>query len=236
MSNEIIFLSDVRISFPNIATPQTQQYNDNGVAKTRVSYNAEFLMPMDHPGFAQFFKQYQALATAKWAENANVVMQRIQAERKLRCFGQGEEKVNQKTFKPYDGYPGNIYLTAGRDTMPQIIKPDGSPVDPSNTMEAQALARKIYGGCRVNAAVKPWIQANKYGNGVRLDLVAVQFLRDDTAFGEGAADASGLFGAVAAVAAAPAMPGFMAAPAPQMPAAPFGQAVTGGLPPFMQGR
>jgi len=235
MSNEIIFLSDVRISFPNIATPQVKQVTDErtGQVKTRTSYNAEFLMPMDHPGFAQFFKQYQALATAKWAENAAVVMQRIQSDRKARCFGQGEEKVNSKTFKPYEGYPGMVYLTAGRDTMPQIIKPDGSPVDPSNTMEAQALARKIYGGCRVNAAVRPWVQDNPFGRGIRLDIIAIQFLRDDTAFGEGAADASGLFGAVSS---APSVPGFMAAPAPQMPAAPFGQAVMGGLPPFMTGR
>jgi hypothetical protein len=114
-------------------------------------------------------------------------------------------------------------VTAGRDQPPQIIQPDGTPLDPTNTMAYQALTRKMYGGCRVNVAVKPWLQENKHGRGVRADLVAVQFAGDDKAFGEGAVDASGMFGAVAA-AAAPA-PAFLGGAAPAaMP-----------LPPFMQG-
>jgi hypothetical protein len=58
-------------------------------------------------------------------------------------------------------------------------------------------------------------------------LIAVQFAADDTPFGEGAVDASNLFGAVAG---APA--GFGAvAPAAAMPAAPFA-----GLPSFLSGQ
>jgi hypothetical protein len=99
-------------------------------------------------------------------------------------------------------------------------------------MAVQQLARKLYGGCRVNAAVKPWVQKNLHGNGFRFDLVAVQFFKDDVAFGEGVVDASGLFGAVQQAAGPSAsgapMPGFMGgfgavtAPVPPMPAAPFG--------------
>ena len=216
MANEIIFLSNVRLSFPHIAEPQKQVNAVTG--KERISYNCELLMPKDHPGFAQFMKLYGELALAKWAEHASTVMQMIQVDRKVRCFGLGEEKVNKKTFKPYDGYPGNVFITAGRDTPPQMIQADGTPIDPANTMAYQQLARKMYGGCRVNAAVKPWIQANTHGNGIRCDLVALQFAGDDTAFGEGAADASSLFGAVAA----PAAPAGMFGAAPAMPAAPFG--------------
>jgi hypothetical protein len=78
----------------------------------------------------------------------------------------------------------------------------------------------------VNAAVKPWLQENKHGRGIRCDLIAVQFAGDDTAFGEGSVDASNLF---APVAGAPAGM-FGAAPqgAPAMPAAPFA-----GLPSFL---
>jgi hypothetical protein len=65
-----------------------------------------------------------------------------------------------------------------------------------------------------------------HGNGIRCDLIAIQFFKDDTAFGEGGApDLTGMFGAVAA---APAM--FGAAPAaPAMPAMP-------GLPSFLGGQ
>ncbi len=78
---------------------------------------------------------------------------------------------------------------------------------------------KMYGGCRVNVAIKPWLQENKHGRGIRADLVAVQFAGDDKAFGEGAVDASGMFGAVAG-AAAPA-PSFLQPAAAQMPLPPF---------------
>ncbi len=223
MSNDIIFLSSVRLSFPHIIEPQKQKNEVTG--KERISYNCELIMAKDHPGFAQFMKQYGELALAKWAENAATVMNMINADRKVRCFGLGDEKVNKKTFKPYDGYPGMVFITTGRETPPQIIQADGSAIDPNNSMAYQQLTRKMYGGCRVNAAIKPWLQSNAYGNGVRCDLVALQFAGDDTPFGEGAADASGMFGAVAAP-AAPA--GMFGAAAPAMPAAPFG-----GLPSFL---
>lgn len=214
--SDVIYLSNVRLSFPHLAEPQKNVNAETG--KERISYNCEFIMPQDHAGFTQFMQQFAALAAEKWKDHAQQVMQMIQSDRRLRCYGRGEEKVNKKTFQPYDGYAGNVYITAGRDSQPQIIQADGTPIDPNNTMAYQQLTRKMYGGCRVNAAVKPWLQENSYGRGVRCDLVAVQFAADDQPFGEGAVDAAPLFGAVAGVTAAP------AAVAPAM-----------GLPPFMQG-
>ena len=243
--SEVIFLSDVRLSFPHIAEPQKQINDQTG--KERISYNCEFIMPQNHPGFAQFWTVYQKMMTEAFAEHAGTVMQMIQNDRKLRGFGMGLEKVNKKTFKPYDGYDGNVFITAGSERMPQIIQADGNPVDPMNTMACVQLARRLYGGCRVNAAVKPWVQKNKHGNGIRFDLIAVQFLRDDVPFGEGAVDVTGMFGAVAAPtgpsASGAAMPAFMGgfAPAPAMPPAPFAAPAFGApaapaLPSFLGGR
>ena len=211
--SDVIFLSNVRLSFPHLAEPQKRVNAQTG--KESVSYNCEFIMPADHQGFAQFMKRYGELALDKWKEHANTVMNMIQQDRKSRCYGKGEEKVNKKNFQPYDGYAGHVFITAGRDSQPQIIQADGSPIDPTNTMAYQQLTRKMYGGCRVNAAVKPWLQDNSHGRGVRCDLIAIQFAADDTAFGEGAIDASSMFGTVSAA-----------------PAAPAASAIPG-LPPFM---
>jgi hypothetical protein len=216
--SQIIFLSDVRLSFPHLAEPQRQVNEQTG--KERVSYNCEFIMSPNHAGFQQFMQKYGEMVMEKWKEHAQTVMGMIQNDRKLRCFGRGEEKINKKTFQPYDGYAGHVFITAGRDSQPQMIQADGSPIDPANTMAYQQLARKMYGGCRVNAAVKPWLQENKHGRGIRCDLIAVQFAGDDTPFGEGAVYASNLFGTVAT---APA--GMFGAAAPAAPM---------GLPPFMQ--
>lgn len=238
MEIEVIYLSDVRLSFPHLAEPQKQRNEVTG--KERISYNAEFIMPQTHPGWQKTMQVYGQMMVATFAEHASTVMQMIQNDRKLRGFGVGTEKINKKTFKPYDGYEGGMFITAGSERQPQIIQADGQPVDPMNTMAVQQLARKLYGGCRVNAAVKPWVQKNQHGNGFRFDLVAVQFFKDDAPFGEGVVDASGLFGAVQPAAGPSAsgapLPGFMGgagfAPVPPMPAAPFGAPT---LPSFLGG-
>ncbi len=222
--SEVIYLSDVRLSFPNLIEPQKQRNELTGAE--RISYNCELLMPSSHPGFAKFMQVFASMAAEKGKENAQALMQMVQSDRKTRCFGAGEEKIKKSTFQPYDGYPGNVFLTVGSKNPPQVIQADGKPVDPANTMAYQALTRKLYGGCRVNAAVKPWWQmpnpAKQYGHGIRCDLIAIQFLRDDKPFGEGVVDASGMFGATAA--AAPAAPAMFGAPA-AMPAPPmFGAA------------
>jgi hypothetical protein len=221
--SDVIFLSSVRLSFPHLAEPQRQINELTG--KERISYNCEFIMAQDHAGFGQFMAKYGAMSLEKWKEHANTVMQMIQGDRKTRCYGRGEEKVNKKTFQPYDGYAGNVFITAGRDSQPQVIQADGQAIDPTNSMAYQQLARKMYGGCRVNAAVKPWLQDNKHGRGIRCDLIAVQFAADDKPFGEGAVDASNLFGAVAGA------PAGMFSPTAAMPAAPFA-----GLPSFLTGQ
>lgn len=209
--SDIIYLSNVRLSFPHIAEPQRQRNEATG--QERVSYNCELLMTPDHAGMAQFMKKVGDMAIAKWGEHAQAVLNMVQQDRKKRCFGRGEEKVNQKTFQPWDGYAGHVFITAGRDQPPQIIMTDGTPVDPSNSMQYLAITRQMYGGCRVNAAVKPWLQDNKHGRGIRCDLVAIQFAGDDKAFGEGSTDVSSMFGAVQnAPAAAPAAQGMPGAP------------------------
>lgn len=216
--SDVIFISNARLSFPHLAEPQKQIIE--GVE--RISYNGELILAPNDPGFAAFMKRYSELALEKWKDHANAVMQMIHADRKSRCYGQGSEKVNKNTFQPYDGYANNVYISTGSKNRPQMIRPDGTAVDPANTMEYQALARKMYGGCRVNAAIKPWAQmanpAKKYSHGIRCDLVAIQFAGDDTPFGEGVPDVTGLFGAVAS------------APSAQAPAAVMP------LPPFMLGQ
>lgn len=210
---EVILLSNVRLSFPHLVEPQRKVSPETG--KERISYSADFIMAPDHPGYAQFMKRVNEMALEKWKQHAAQVMQMIGADRKLRCFGDGKQKVNSKTFQLYDGYQGMVFITAFRDTPPQIIQADGSPIDPQNTMAYQTLTRRMYGGCRVNVALKPWLQENKHGRGVRCDLVAIQFAGDDQPFGEGAVDVSGMFGQVQAAPTAAPAPAFM------MPAPPF---------------
>jgi len=202
----LIMLSNVVLSFPHLIEPQVQKKDDGTDRRT---WSADFIMDQTHPGYAQFMQQVAVIAQEKWKEHANQVLQFISADRKMRCYGSGAEKINKKTFQPYDGYVGKVYITAISDKPPQVIQADGTPVDATNTMAYQMLTRKMYGGCHVNAAVKIWGQENKHGRGIRSDLIAIQFAGDGTPFGEGAPDVSGMFGSVGAAPAAPGFPSFL---------------------------
>ena len=195
---EIIYLSNVRLSFPQLVEARASVAPSPENPNPKKKFSADFLMAPDNPAVLQFRNACQKEAVEKWKENANAITQLIMTDRRLRCFGNGDEKVNQKTFQVYDGYPGMFYISASSSNTPQMIQTDGVPVDPANTMAYQALARKMYGGCYVNAAVKPWLQENKHGRAIRCELVAVQFFADGEAFGEAAVDASPMFGAVGA--------------------------------------
>jgi hypothetical protein len=229
-ANQNLIYLTARCSFPNIIDPQTR-VNDKGEPVS--SYNCDLILPPSDPGFAKFMQTYAAMATEKWKENAQAAMQRIQMDRKTRCYGQGAEKVSAKTFQVHPGYQDMVFISARNPRQPQIIDVDGKPVDPTNTMLIRAVAAKVYGGCYVNVVIKPWLQQNAQGIGVRCDLVAIQFARDGEPFGAAPADVTGMFGQVAGAAPAP------VAPPAAMPAAPFPGAGIGaaplGVPNFLGG-
>ena len=218
--SEIILLSNARNSFPHLIEPQST--TDQATGKTRISYSVDLILQPNSPSFQAFMQEVQKSALAKWGDNAGAVLQMVQADRKTRCFGSGNEKIDKKTFKPYKGYENMVYVTAIKDRPPQVIDTDGRAIEDGNTMAYQMLTRKMYAGCYLNVAVRPWLQENKFGRGIRCELIAVQFATDGEAFGEGAADASNLFGAVAA-------PVGINAPTPGGAPAPFGAP---GLPSF----
>lgn len=215
--SDIIYLSNVRVSFPQLVEPK-KTTNEKG--EVRTAWSADFILPPDSQQYKQVMQQYMTLASEKWKERAQTIMQMIQADRKSRCYGNGAEKVNKTTLLPYDGYEGNAYVSAISNRQPQMIQPNGQPVDASNSMAYQAIARGVYGGCYVNAAIRLWLQENTHGRGVRCDLVAIQFAKDGDAFGGGGADVTGMFGAVAAPSAAPVQATMPAAPFLGMPGMP----------------
>ena len=204
--SEIIMLTNTRLSFPQLVEARAYQ---EGQAK---KFSADLILDPAGEDWKKVMHSVMQSAQEKWGDNAQAVLQMCQADRKLRAFGNGAEKVDKKTFKPYEGYEGAVYVSANNANPPQMIGSSGKSVDPTNTMAYQALARKMYGGCYVNAAIKFWIQDNKYGRGIRCELIALQFAKDGTPFGDAAPDASNLFGAVAAPAGG-ATPAGMAFPA-----------------------
>lgn len=232
---QIIYFSNVRCSFPHLATPFLSRKFPNSPPMFGID-----IIDLDPSSASvkEFMIAVTTAAQATFKEHTSAVMQVIQGDKRARCFGMGSEKINEETFKPLEGYGSGSWINAKNKTRPQIIRPDGSVAQ--TEMEALDLARKIYGGCYVNVALKPWIRTTN--RGVGCDLVAVQFAKDGPAFGDGTSvDVTGLFGQVAQQAGpsasgmnAPAMPWMQPSPAQQqMPPPPFGAPQ---LPSFLGGR
>jgi hypothetical protein len=224
----IIYLSNVRVGFADIAVPKPKTKMKDGQQITENVWSATFLMEPSHSGFVKFWEQYAKIAAEKWKQNAQAVMNMIQNDKKSRCYGDGNTSVNMTSLKPYAGFPNNYYITASKTSKPQIMDAEGLPVSPLNDIAWSDAARRIYRGCYVNAAIKPWLQDNVHGKGVRCELAAIQFSCDGEALAQDE-DVSGMFGAVQGAALGgfspapgnvPAAP-FAPAPAPGMPAAPF---------------
>ena len=192
--SEAIQLTNVRLSFPSLIEANSNKDYPNAPPK----YQASFIMPPNHPDYPKFMAEVGRIATEKWKEQAGQILQIIQGDRRLRCYGNGSEKVNKTTLKVHDGYEGMVWVSAAsnQDRPPVMVELSGKPVDNANTMARQVLARKLYGGCYVNVALRPWIQDNQYGRAVRCEIIAVQFCKDGPAFGDAPPDVSSMFGAV----------------------------------------
>jgi hypothetical protein len=205
-----IFLTKVRLSFPKLIEPVAPQTPPGAAAK----YGADLIIRPDSPEYAKFMGEVASVATAKWKDMAMLILKNMEMDRKLRCWGNGSEKLKKETMRPYEGYEGMAYISGSQneDRPPTMIDKDGNPCDPANTMLRKELARKLYGGCYVNAAVSLWAQDNQFGRAIRCNLLAVQFAEDGVPFGDAAPDMSGLFKPVDTPAAASASPSFPAMP------------------------
>lgn len=214
MSNPI-YLQGVRVSFPHLKAPHAAK------PTAKPKYQVDLLVNPNDPVWQQIMTRVQEAAVAKYGDHAQRLLEMLQQDRNKRFYGAGSEKVNKKTMQPFDGYDGMMYVAVKKEDRPQIIKADGSPVDSANDMAYQAEAGRIYGGCYVNAAID--VYTSKANDGIFGGLLAIQFLRDGEPFGDGAPDASGMFGAVQTPNNNPSPAGMTT---PQQPASPFGQPST----------
>jgi hypothetical protein len=219
------FVIHARVSFPHILQPHA------ATPSSPLKYSADLLLPVGSPDQQKVEAAAQQCAVEAFKENAMSLLAVAQNDRMLRSYGPGESKVSTKTGQPLVGYPGMFYVSVSALLQPSLVKPNGDAVDPNNALEMNQVAGQIYGGCWVNALIKPWAQNNQHGRTIRWDFLAVQFAKDDEPFGEGAVpvDTRQYFGAVAQ--ATPAMPGAAGMAAP-VPAAPVPAAPP--IPPFTQ--
>jgi hypothetical protein len=163
-----IMLTDVRLAFPSLFKPQAFE---GGTP----SFGASLLMATNHKAVAEIRKAFTTLAKEKWGPKADAVLKSLAATDKL-CLRSGDTK------EQYDGFAGNMFLSARSKVRPLILNTDKTPLSEEDG--------KPYSGCYVNASIELWAQDNKFGKRINAQLRGVQFLRDGDAFGGGGSPAS----------------------------------------------
>lgn len=158
-------LENVRLAFPTLFEAKTV----NGEGKP--AFSASFLIAPDDPQVKALEAAIEQVAKEKWGAKADAILKQMRAQDKV-ALHDGDLKSN------YDGFPGNLYVSARSATRPLVIDKDKSPLTEQDG--------KPYAGCYVNASIELWPQDNNYGKRVNASLRGVQFLRDGDAFAGGA--------------------------------------------------
>lgn len=159
-------LNNVRLAFPELFEASTVNGEGNP------AFSASFLLDPADPQVADLNRAIEQVAKDKWGAKADAIVKQMRATDKV-ALHDGDLKAN------YDGFPGNLYVSARSPSRPLVIDRDKSPLT--------AQDGKPYAGCYVNASIELWAQDNNYGKRINASLRGVQFFRDGDAFAGGGA-------------------------------------------------
>ena len=172
-----ILIENVRVAFAHGLFTASAPPNSNG----QPAYSAQFVFPPTHKSVGALQKLIQEAGVRQWKDQAAATLKAAAANGKL-CLRNGDDKSN------YEGYAGNLYLSARTKTRPTIIDQNKQPITEESGL--------LFSGCWVNVMVDifPYIKGSK---GVGAGLKVVQLVKPDTAWGGGApVDVDSEFGTV----------------------------------------
>lgn len=89
------------------------------------------------------------------------------------CIRDGDEKE-------YDGYAGQMFISAANKKRPTVVDRDKSPLAEEDG--------KPEAGDYVNAVIRLWWQDNKFGKRVNASLEVIQFVKEGEKFGPAKVD------------------------------------------------
>lgn len=152
-----VILQNVRLAFPNIFRPSEQFDN----------FGAQLIIEKGSENEKKINAAILEAANTKWTAKAESTIKQLKAGNKI-CFTDGDSKAE------YEGFEGNMALSATNRQRPTVVGKDRSPLT-----EADGI---IYAGCYVNAVVDIWPQDNQWGKRINASLKGIQFFADGDSF------------------------------------------------------
>lgn len=140
------------------------------------AFSCTFLVPPNHPVLAKLAAAEEEVAKAKWGAKADGILKSI------RTAGKGVVK-NGDTKAEYDGFAGNMFVSARSEKRPLVLDRDGKTT-------LVAADGRPYSGSYAHGMIEVWAQDNSYGKRINAQLTGVMFSRDGDSFGGGAGPAS----------------------------------------------
>lgn len=191
-------LTNMRLSFPNLFTPQ-EMTGDNG-QKTK-KYNCTLLWPKSvaltgikaDGTELDVMTEAVRVATEEWGDKA---IEFIKSEiiKSPRLDGDGKQGVNKNTGARHAGYEGHYFLRASAtEQYPPEMYSDKLGAD--NKLVKLTDPKALYPGCYVHAVVNLFAWENaKGGKGLSFGLSMIQFAKDgDRLGGDGGAKPDAFF-------------------------------------------
>jgi len=168
-SDGTILIQGVRASYPHVFAPYKGDNDTTGNGK----YGIVALMPKG--------AEYRA-AKDLIRDRINELMR----ENKVEALKADNKFLRDGDQAAKAEYAGMFTINASEVRRPAVR---GNKRDPKTGKPVVLVPGKdddvIYAGAWVNVLIRPWFQNNQYGKKVNAGLAAVQFVRDDEAFGQG---------------------------------------------------
>ena len=166
-------LSKVRLAFPALFVAKK-------IADSEPSFSANFILDPTDPQVAWIRQAIIEVAKEKWGNDAAANIKELNAKDRL-CLHNGDTKAR------FDGFPGNVFISARSMKRPLVLGADKAPLTQADG--------KPYAGCYVNAIIELYAQDNQFGKRVNASLMGVMFASDGPQFGGGAAATPEMFDA-----------------------------------------
>jgi len=159
-------LKNVRLAFPQLFEAKAVSGDD------KAAFSANFLIDPIDPQVKGINDAIEQVAKEKWGAKADTTLKQLRAADKT-ALHNGDSKAQ------YDGFAGNLFISARSTIRPLVLNTDKTPLTASDG--------KPYSGCYVNATLELYGQDNSYGKRINAVLGGVQFYRDGDAFAGGRA-------------------------------------------------
>ncbi len=164
----LVKLKNVRLAFPQLF--EAKAFDGEGEG----AYSASLIIEKGNPSIKEVEAAIKAVAAEKWGVKADAILNDLKAKDRT-ALHDGDSKAD------YEGFPGNLYVSARNKSRPLVIDRDKTPLTKDDG--------RPYGGAVVNCNVDIWPMDNNFGKRINATLVGIQFVKDAPAF-SGAAPGS----------------------------------------------